>query len=828
MTSETLADGTYILDEPVHLPEVLDLLIVGGGPAGTAAAFRAKELGLSALVVDYDDLMKRIRDYAKDKLILPDFGGGDKMKFPVGGELVSKLHFSPIDKDAMCVEWKSFYRTCNIPAQIGVELTGLERQSDGVWAAKAWNHKTKQEQIILTRHVAIAMGRGVPRRFDIPGNTDGISYKLDDAAKYVGAPALVIGGGTSAAEAVIAISNSKIDADDSCPVYWGYRGTRMPKVSKALSEVFFDAFVGNGNIRYRPNSEPVAVVTGPDRNDYLSLRVDRKSIDGRPAETAHLEFTKTFCVACIGEDLPVKFLNSCGIYMMTGGPKNKERMVVTPLLETQQPNVYLIGDILSQAYLETDDFNADPATFREIKHRGNVKSSLRDGVFIAEVVRQKVDGNQEIKVVLDFSDDESAGDGMAATTPAPVRSPSAPPPAAPKRDETDSMVKTILGSSPLSDSPPPQSMDTNRLVDDERAFLVRMTPGGIDEDEYSLAQHGITTIGRGAHCTISFPEDNLLSVNHASISHGIEGYSLRDDGSDSGTFLKLQAGKPMALASGDLVRVGQQILLFSENGGFSFIHYDHTGTPVNRYAISEGTIVLGRQAPDITLNPQDKVLSRRHITLSYKNGELFIKDLKSLNGSYLRVRDAIKIDHDDVFRAGQQIFRLSVQEEQVPDDATVFRIAPYREAEPSHEETAPPSYTPPMMPAPAAPASAPPAAVPTPSAPAVPPPATAPGGEPSVTFKGKGQSFSIQAGQTLCDAAEDNGIELNAECHAGICGSDPIRIVSGSEFLSPVDGEEADTLDDICDLEAGNAPGKCRLACMVKVTGPVVVEIVDD
>ena len=30
--------------------EVLDLLIVGGGPAGTAAAFRAKELGLEPLV----------------------------------------------------------------------------------------------------------------------------------------------------------------------------------------------------------------------------------------------------------------------------------------------------------------------------------------------------------------------------------------------------------------------------------------------------------------------------------------------------------------------------------------------------------------------------------------------------------------------------------------------------------------------------------------------------------------------------------------------------------------------------------------------------------
>ena len=59
---EVTAGNGDVLAEPVDLPEILDLLIVGGGPSGTAAAFRAKELGLAALVIDYDDLMKRIRD----------------------------------------------------------------------------------------------------------------------------------------------------------------------------------------------------------------------------------------------------------------------------------------------------------------------------------------------------------------------------------------------------------------------------------------------------------------------------------------------------------------------------------------------------------------------------------------------------------------------------------------------------------------------------------------------------------------------------------------------------------------------------------------------
>ena len=87
--------------------------------------------------------------------------------------------------------------------------------------------------------------------------------------------ACVIGGGTSAAEAVIAISNAKIADGDPTPIYWSYRGDKLPRVSKALAEVFFEAYVGNGNIRYHPKSDPAAVVIAEDRKEYLSPRWTR-------------------------------------------------------------------------------------------------------------------------------------------------------------------------------------------------------------------------------------------------------------------------------------------------------------------------------------------------------------------------------------------------------------------------------------------------------------------------------------------------------------------------------------------------------------------------
>jgi len=285
------ADGTLVLSSPVQLPDVLDMLIVGGGPAGTAAAFRAKELGIAALVIDFDDLLRKIRNFEKNKEIKPNYGGDDETLFPKGGELVSLLHFEPTVASEMWVRWKSYYRDHNVPAKVGIELVGLEDAGNGITQANVYNLNTKKDEKILARHVVLAIGRGVPNRFDVPGNTSLVGYRMEDANDYVDkGPVCVAGGGTSAAEAVIAISNAKARAGDKSSVYWSYRGDKRPKVSKALAEEYFTADMGNGNIVYKANSEPAAVLQASDGEYYLSIRTDRRVIEGRPVETDHLEF----------------------------------------------------------------------------------------------------------------------------------------------------------------------------------------------------------------------------------------------------------------------------------------------------------------------------------------------------------------------------------------------------------------------------------------------------------------------------------------------------------------------------------------------------------
>ena len=88
-----------------------------------------------------------------------------------------------------------------------------------------------------------------------------------------------------------------------------------------------------------------------------------------------------------------------------------------------------------------------------------------------------------------------------------------------------------------------------------------------------------------------------------------------------------------------------------------------------------------------------------------------------------------------------------------------------------------------------------------------------------MTFQGPGIRCPLD-GNSILDAAEDNGLDIESECLIGTCGLDPIRIVSGEEYLTPCSKKEEATLKRL-----GLEPGKYRMACVAKASGPVVVEI---
>ena len=757
-----LEDGRLSLRQPVVLPEILDLLIVGGGPMGTAAAFRAKELGLAALVIDHDDILKRIRDYAKDKLILPDYGGGDLMMFPEGGELIRALHFEPIDKDDLCRRWKALYREHSVPAQIGVELTGVKRAGD-VWVATCMNHNMKREQEIKTRHMAIGVGRGVPRQLEVQGDLSGLSFALTDATRFVGSPSCVIGGGTSAAEAVIAISNAKAAASDPSGVFWSNRGLKMPKVSSALAGVFFEAFVGNGNIKYLPTSEPVST-SGVGPQGTLAIRIDRSGVAPQPTTVTMLEFLKTSCVACIGEDLPESLMKRLGVPLVEI-ESGKKRVRVTPVMETVQTDVYLAGDTLSPLYLECVTFD-DPEQQKEIRRRGNIKAAMRDGVLVAEVVAQKLAGRATIRVQLNE----------------PVSSP----------DET------VMRKPGFLTPPKPQvAVATRRLIS--------ILPSGVEAAEFSVKPEGVTTIGRQA-TDVSFPLDDLLSDRHAEITATPNGYVVRDTGSTSGTYLK-PSSHYVALTVPALVMAGQQWLVIGSEGRAEVIHYEQSGREVGRFPLPEGTTIVGRDSGGVSIAPEDKSLSRRHLSILRKGGQFSVRDFGTPNGTFIKVDSEVPIENDDYLLLGQQTLRfISEDQEVVPSQTIEYTITANKLVSKATTAAVAATEAQTSMPAEA----------PVPDVPEVMEPSC------TVEFAGASVPLACEKNATIMEVSEKNNVKIEFDCRKGRCGYCPIQVLDGAEFLNPISRVEKDTIEELCQLD----PANHRLACVTRVTGPVKVKVI--
>jgi ferredoxin len=90
---------------------------------------------------------------------------------------------------------------------------------------------------------------------------------------------------------------------------------------------------------------------------------------------------------------------------------------------------------------------------------------------------------------------------------------------------------------------------------------------------------------------------------------------------------------------------------------------------------------------------------------------------------------------------------------------------------------------------------------------------------PKITFMPSGQSFDVSTGTTILVAAIRNGVHLQHDCTEAICGTDRVKILTGSGNLS----EKLDNED--LTLTMMNAGPDDRLGCAAKIHGDVVVEI---
>ena len=91
-----------------------------------------------------------------------------------------------------------------------------------------------------------------------------------------------------------------------------------------------------------------------------------------------------------------------------------------------------------------------------------------------------------------------------------------------------------------------------------------------------------------------------------------------------------------------------------------------------------------------------------------------------------------------------------------------------------------------------------------------------------VRFEPGGRIGTFDPGLTLLEAAESIGVEIDTCCRGGMCGTDPVRVLSGGGGLAPAEPHERGTIERM-----GLGP-EYRLSCSAVIrSGEIVVEVME-
>lgn len=181
-------------DSTTRVQGVVDLLIVGLGPAGLACALRAQERGLSIQILEQADAIGgTVATYPRRKMVMTQ---------PIQLPQYGKLPRSEYLKEDLVGLWDSLVKKHALPVAFSTKLNSVSRSEDGVFTAD-----TSQGNF-RARNVCLALGRrGTPRKLGVPGeDLPKVAYSLLDTESYQGRRIYVVGGGDSAVEAAVGLS----------------------------------------------------------------------------------------------------------------------------------------------------------------------------------------------------------------------------------------------------------------------------------------------------------------------------------------------------------------------------------------------------------------------------------------------------------------------------------------------------------------------------------------------------------------------------------------------------------------------------------------------
>jgi len=261
----------------------LDVVIVGGGPAGLSAGLAAIEHKLRYKLIEQEaSLGGAVFHYPRNKIA---------MTAPVKLALVGKVKFGEVQKEKLLEFWQGVVERTGLKIGFRECMEGIDPEGDGfVVRTNRGQHRT--------RSVLLALGRrGTPRKLEVPGEeSPKVVYRLIDPAQYAGQAVLVVGGGDSALEAAIALAEQP-----GTEVTLSYRSEAFSRV-KQKNRTMLEELQRSGRVRVELESTVRAI-------DATSVELQTKS--------GLQKLRNDAVIVCAGGLLPTPLLQQIGIEFET-------------------------------------------------------------------------------------------------------------------------------------------------------------------------------------------------------------------------------------------------------------------------------------------------------------------------------------------------------------------------------------------------------------------------------------------------------------------------------------------------------------------------------
>jgi len=278
-----------IREEAEKGPEdVGELLIVGCGPAGLAAALTALEAGIRPVVLEKEGPGGAVRHYPRKKMV---------MTRPVVLPGHGRIPFREIRKEELIELWEEVIRSSGLEVTPGVTVTAVEQVG-----ALHFRVRTSAGAAYEAQRVILAIGRrGVPRKLGVPGEeAPHVQYALREPESFRNEDILVVGGGDSAVEAALALAEqpgNRVRISYRRDAFSRIRPDNLQRVERASRE---------GGLEVLWRTQPVAIEPGAVR-----LGGTGASEGGERRVPAD----QIFIFA--GGELPTPFLRACGVEIET-------------------------------------------------------------------------------------------------------------------------------------------------------------------------------------------------------------------------------------------------------------------------------------------------------------------------------------------------------------------------------------------------------------------------------------------------------------------------------------------------------------------------------